>query len=67
MLNLVLYLIFQYLIHTLLVQKTDWYLDELRHELIQAGAEDISIATVWRYLKRANITHKKVGLNPWAN
>lgn len=42
------------------MQKSDWYLAELRQELVDAGAGQISISTTWRYLARANVTHKKV-------
>jgi hypothetical protein len=56
----IIILIIQYLTGVLLVVKKDWYLAELRKELVEAGAGEISIATTWRYLDRANITHKKV-------
>jgi transcription initiation factor IIE alpha subunit len=50
----IIILIIQYITGVLLVVKKDWYLAELRKELVEAGAGEISIATTWRYLDRAN-------------
>src|SRR5438034_6822984 len=47
-------------LRNLVTEKTDWYLDELVHEMECLTGKKASIATLWRSLQYLGITRKKV-------
>jgi hypothetical protein len=47
---------------TIIERKPDIYLDEIAEELFNLHRIDISLPTVYRTMKEAGLTHKKVCL-----
>jgi len=41
-------------------EKPDIYLDEMVIEMKRRTNKEVSVSTIWRYLKYCGITHKKV-------
>ena len=47
-------------LRNLIIEKVDWYLDELAYEMECLTGKKASIATLWRSLQYLGITRKKV-------
>ena len=48
------------LLRNLIIEKVDWYLDELVYEMECLTGKKASVTTLWRSLQYLGITRKKV-------
>ena len=47
-------------LHTLLIERVDWYIWEIQNEMERWKAQEIGYCTIWRALHRLGYTHKQV-------